>query len=225
VSLDGVALKQYPGATEQTVSDLVIPPAGRADVIVTGPTSSGAAFRTTCFDTGVDGDPNPAQVLGVIQTGTPANVPAVPAPGSTPRATGTYDEAIGSAIAQQRTLGFTEDDNGFYLNGQAYSPTAAPMFVAQSGTVEQWTLLNSTGQVHDFHIHQVHFIVQDIDGVSQPLGWRDSINLPPAHLDGSESVSHVLIDFRDPLVRGTFLFHCHILQHEDGGMMAKIQVQ
>ena len=99
------------------------------------------------------------------------------------------------------------------------------MFTAQSGTVEEWTLLNSSGQVHDFHIHQVHFIVQDIDGVTQPAGWRDSINLPPAHADGSESVSHVLIDFRDPLVRGTFLFHCHILKHEDGGMMAKIQVQ
>jgi FtsP/CotA-like multicopper oxidase with cupredoxin domain len=35
----------------------------------------------------------------------------------------------------------------------------------------------------------------------------------------------VIIDFRDPTIRGTFLYHCHILDHEDGGMMAKIQVQ
>jgi FtsP/CotA-like multicopper oxidase with cupredoxin domain len=34
----------------------------------------------------------------------------------------------------------------------------------------------------------------------------------------------VLIDFRDPVIRGIFLFHCHLLEHEDGGMMAKIQV-
>jgi FtsP/CotA-like multicopper oxidase with cupredoxin domain len=34
----------------------------------------------------------------------------------------------------------------------------------------------------------------------------------------------MLIDFRDPIVRGTFVYHCHILDHEDGGMMAKIQV-
>ena len=35
----------------------------------------------------------------------------------------------------------------------------------------------------------------------------------------------VLADFRDPVVRGTFVYHCHILEHEDGGMMAKILVQ
>ena len=225
VSRDGVALKQYPGAVEQTVSDVVLPPAGRADVIVTGPKTSGVAFRTTCFDTGPDGDPNPPQVLGVIGAGTPVGLPNVPAPGSTPRATGTYDRAIGATIAQQRTVAFTEDDNGFYLNGQAYSTTSAPMFVARSGTVEEWTLTNYSAEVHDFHIHQVHFVVLDSDGVAQPVGWHDSYNLPVVHADGTPSVTHVLIDFRDPLIRGTFLFHCHLLEHEDGGMMAKIQVQ
>jgi len=225
VSIDGVALKEYPGGTEQTVSDVVIPPAGRADVIVTGPTHAGVAFRTTCFDTGPGGDPNPSQVLGTISTGTPAGLPAVPAPGATPRALGTYDEAVGAAIAQQRTVAFTEDANGFYLNGQAYSATAAPMFVAQSGTVERWTLTNATTEVHDFHIHQVHFIVQDVDGVAQPTRWTDTFTLPIAHAGGTPSVTHVLVDFRDPTIRGTFLFHCHLLEHEDGGMMAKIQVQ
>jgi FtsP/CotA-like multicopper oxidase with cupredoxin domain len=225
VSRDGVAIKQYPGAAEQTVSDVVIPPAGRADFIVTGPPQNGVAFRSACYDTGAGGDPNPAQVLGIIDTGTPA-LPNVPAPGATPRATGTYDQSIlGATIAQQRTVAFTEDDNGFYLNGAAYSPTGAPMFVAQSGTVEEWTLTNYSTEVHAFHIHQVHFVTLDLDGVSQPAMWRDTVTLPVAHADGTPSVSHVLIDFRDPLIRGTFLFHCHLLEHEDGGMMAKIQVQ
>jgi FtsP/CotA-like multicopper oxidase with cupredoxin domain len=39
------------------------------------------------------------------------------------------------------------------------------------------------------------------------------------------SLTKVLIDFRDPTIRGTFVFHCHILDHEDGGMMAKITIQ
>jgi FtsP/CotA-like multicopper oxidase with cupredoxin domain len=225
VSIDGVALKQYPGGSETDVRDIVIPPAGRADVIVTGPSHSGVAFRTTCFDTGPGGDPNPPQVLGVIDVGSPANLPAVPAPGATPRALGTYDRAIGSAIAQRRTVAFTEDANGFYLNGQSYAPTGAPMFTARSGTVEEWTLTNDSTEVHDFHIHQVHFVVEDVDGVHQPAGWHDSFTLPIVHADGTPSVTHVLIDFRDPLVRGTFLFHCHLLEHEDGGMMAKIAVQ
>jgi FtsP/CotA-like multicopper oxidase with cupredoxin domain len=51
------------------------------------------------------------------------------------------------------------------------------------------------------------------------------VNLPYQHADGSPSVTHVLLDFRDPIIRGTFLFHCHLLEHEDGGMMAKIAVQ
>jgi len=224
VSIDGVALKQYPGGTEQNVADVVIPPAGRTDVIVTGPAHGGVAFRTTCFDTGPGGDPNPPQVLGVIGIGAPAGLPAVPVPGATPRALGTYDEPVGAAVAQNRTVAFTEDANGFYLNGQQYSPTAAPMFVAQSGTVEEWTLTNATTEVHDFHIHQVHFIVLDVDGAPQPARWTDSFTLPIVHPDGSPSATHVLIDFRNPIVRGTFLFHCHLLEHEDGGMMAKIQV-
>jgi suppressor of ftsI len=225
VSIDGVALKEYPGGAEQDVPDLVIPPAGRADVIVTGPSHAGVAFRTTCFDTGPAGDPNPPQVLGTIALGTPAGLPAVPAPGATARARGTYDEPIGSTIAQHRTVAFSEDDNGFYLNGQAYSPTSAPMFTAKSGTVEEWTLTNETTEVHAFHIHQVHFVALDVDGVTQPARWSDTLNLPIVHADGTPSVTHVLIDFRDPLIRGTFLFHCHILEHEDGGMMAKILVQ
>jgi suppressor of ftsI len=99
------------------------------------------------------------------------------------------------------------------------------MFVSQSGTVERWTLRNTTGEVHAFHIHQLHFITEDIDGVPQPALWRDTLNLPIAHADGTPSVTHVLLDLRDPIIRGTFLFHCHLLEHEDGGMMAKIVVQ
>jgi FtsP/CotA-like multicopper oxidase with cupredoxin domain len=83
--------------------------------------------------------------------------------------------------------------------------------------------------VHTFHIHQVHFIVEAVNGrpASGPH-WLDTVDVPPrAHLAHGRivpSAVKVLIDFRDPVVRGTFLFHCHILDHEDRGMMAKIRV-
>lgn len=224
VSIDGVPIKTYPGAQEQDVHDVVIPPAGRAEFVVTGPTAA-TAFRTTCFDTGPDGDPNPSQVLAQIGPGVTAQLPSIPLPGPTAPAIGTYQTPVGGTFAQQRTLDFTEDDNGFYLNGLAFAFSDPPMFVAQSGTVERWTLRNTTGEVHAFHIHQIHFIAQDVDGVPQPPLWHDTLNLPIAHADGTPSVSHVLLDFRDPIIRGTFLFHCHLLEHEDGGMMAKIVVQ
>lgn len=63
----------------------------------------------------------------------------------------------------------------FYLNGKRYDPTGPPKFVAQTGTVERWTLLNFTTEVHAFHIHQVHYVVQDIDGVRQPPLWWDTV--------------------------------------------------
>jgi suppressor of ftsI len=225
VAVDGVPLDAYPGGRERLVHDIVVPPAGRAEFIVDG-AAIGAAFRTSCTNTGLAGDPNPAQVLATIAGGS-EDLPTVPHPGATPPPFGTYEETVGDKFAKQRTLFFSEDrkKTAFYLNGKQYSPNAAPMFTARAGTVERWTLLNFTQEVHAFHIHQVHFIVQDIDGVKQPQGWWDTLNLPHAHRDGRPGVAHVLLDFRDPIVRGTFLFHCHILQHEDLGMMAKIAVQ
>ena len=150
----------------------------------------------------------------------------MPTPGPTARAHGTDGSAL-PAPAQQRTELFSENPNTnqFYINNQQYSPSAAPMFTAASGTVEEWTLENATLEVHAFHIHQVHFMVLDVNGVAQPLGWTDTVTMPYQNADGSPSVTHVLIDFRDPAIRGTFLFHCHLLEHEDGGMMAKIAVE
>ena len=59
--------------------------------------------------------------------------------------------------------------------------------------------------------------------------WRDTVNVAPQSHDAQEeavpSSIRVLVDLRDPVIRGTFVFHCHIVEHEDQGMMAKIEVQ
>jgi FtsP/CotA-like multicopper oxidase with cupredoxin domain len=130
--------------------------------------------------------------------------------------------------AATRVVRFSENAKGFYINGRAYSPSEAPVFVVHTGTVERWTVENLTLEDHDFHLHQVHFHVETVDGVpvAHPL-WRDTVVVPHGTRlpNGSfKRGSIVLIaDFRERNIRGTFLFHCHILDHEDGGMMAKIQ--
>lgn len=224
VALDGVPLDAYPHGHEQMVRDVMIPPAGRAEFVVKN-AAPGAAFRTTCFNTGPAGDPNPSQVLAIVVKGKP-QVPNVAAPGRTPPPQGTYERLVGHAYAAERPVVFTENGAGtaFYLNGKRYNPNGAPMFTARVGTIERWTLVNDTREVHAFHIHQIHFIVQDVGGVPQPRVWRDTVNLP-YRANGIASVTHVLLDFRNPVIRGTFVFHCHLLQHEDLGMMAKIAVQ
>ncbi len=124
-------------------------------------------------------------------------------------------------VARVQTLYYSDQNT---INGQAYDPAGAPQFYAQSGTVEEWTIVNDSAQVHTFHIHQIHFLVEAIDGVKQSQEFvRDNVNVPAASAGGPGSVT-LLMDFTDPRVIGTFLLHCHILSHEDAGMMAKIHV-
>jgi len=234
VAQDGVPIHDYAGAPKSiTVNDIVIPPAGRAEFLVTG-SKQPAALVSQCYNAGPAGDADPQVVLGMIaddstwaqpsQEQTTARVRAA----ATLRRSRFYRVALPAPVAQ-RTIHFQEDANGFYLNGAAYDPASAPAVVSQSGTVEEWTLENDTNEVHVFHIHQVHFIVESVNGVTQTnTHWLDTFDLP-AQGQGTigqvhPSLTKVLIDFRDPVIRGTFLYHCHILDHEDGGMMAKIQV-
>jgi FtsP/CotA-like multicopper oxidase with cupredoxin domain len=236
VAQDGVPINTYPGApTTLTVSDVVIPPAGRAEFLVTGGAAP-AALISKCYQSGPAGDNDPEVALGVLEndstwpnqsTATTTAVKRIVKLASVRYSQ--YYHSTMPAPAQQRTIHFTEDANGFYINGAAYDPSVAPQIVAQSGTTEQWTLENDTQEVHAFHIHQTHFVVLSINGVAQPnQHWLDTFDLSPAGIGVTgqlvPSLTTVLIDFRDPTIRGTFLFHCHILDHEDGGMMAKVAV-
>jgi FtsP/CotA-like multicopper oxidase with cupredoxin domain len=103
-----------------------------------------------------------------------------------------------------------------------------PAIVARSGTVEEWTIVNATDELHDFHIHQIHFVTESVDGVQvERRSWVDTVNVPPQHHRNGNTIPsrvRLLMDFRDPVVRGTFVYHCHILDHEDRGMMATIRV-
>jgi FtsP/CotA-like multicopper oxidase with cupredoxin domain len=236
VAQDGVPINTYPGAPATlSVSDVVIPPAGRAEFLVTGSTAP-AALISKCYMSGPAGDNDPEIALGVLENDSTWPSPSTATTTATKRvmklASVRYSQYYHSTMpapAQQRTIHFTEDANGFYINGQAYDPAAAPQIVAQSGTTEAWTLENDTQEVHAFHIHQTHFVVESINGIAQPSQhWLDTFDLSPAGIGVTgqlvPSLTTVLIDFRDPTIRGTFLFHCHILDHEDGGMMAKITV-
>jgi suppressor of ftsI len=112
---------------------------------------------------------------------------------------------------------FTEDKKGFYINGKKYGPSDPPMTSVSIGAFHHWRVVNDTHEVHPFHIHQVHFLAYAENGcrLSQPE-WLDTVNVP---VQGSVDL---VMDFTDPIIRGVSLFHCHLLSHEDKGMMAKI---
>jgi len=231
VALDGVPL-----ASPMTESSYLVPPASRIEFIVTGPPAGKATayLRTLCFDSGSSGPAMPAQTLASLDpTSSPSDnlrhLDRLPRRrlGAARRNGSAYMRALIKQFGIARTQTLTYSDQNT-INGQAYDPGGPPQFYAQSGTLEEWQIVNNSSQVHTFHIHQVHFLVQSIVGGTaieqQNVGQTiDNINVPAATANGPGSVTLVL-DFTDPTIVGEFLLHCHILSHEDAGMMASILV-
>ena len=89
-------------------------------------------------------------------------------------------------------------------------------------TVEIWEVENGHGQVHNFHIHDVQFQVLDIDGEPPPpelAGWKDTVFLPPR-----TPIRLIMrfADYADP--NSPYMYHCHLLWHEDRGLMGQFVV-
>jgi FtsP/CotA-like multicopper oxidase with cupredoxin domain len=80
--------------------------------------------------------------------------------------------------------------------------------------------------VHEFHIHQIHFQVRAINKTPVPLAqrqFRDTFQVPYWTGTGPYPSVTLRMDFRGAVV-GDFVYHCHILDHEDNGMMAIVRV-
>jgi FtsP/CotA-like multicopper oxidase with cupredoxin domain len=121
----------------------------------------------------------------------------------------------------------------FYITVDGKTPalfdpqSGVPDIVVRQGTVEDWIIENRSNELHAFHIHQLHFLLLDYLGkpVNEPF-LRDTVNVP-YYKDTMLVYPSVRLrmDFRDPNAVGTFLYHCHLLEHEDGGMMGLIRVE
>jgi len=127
-----------------------------------------------------------------------------------------------SRVTGRRTIVFSEGEIGgkdiFYLNGKAFDPDRVDTRV-RLGAVEEWTIQNQSDELHDFHIHQGGFQLAEINGVPQALdGYYDTVNLPV------RGEIKIIIPFTDSTDVGKFVYHCHLLAHEDKGMMATIEV-
>src|SRR5580698_3526223 len=132
VALDGVPLScHHPKRRMELTGHLLVPPAGRVEAIVSGPKPGvHASLRTRCFDTGPDGDPNPAMVLAdLVKSAQPALPPS--SASSAPSAP-LYKPLSRKLIASIEngptdfTVTFSEDKNGFYINDKKYGPLDAP---------------------------------------------------------------------------------------------------
>jgi FtsP/CotA-like multicopper oxidase with cupredoxin domain len=233
IALDGTPLK-----TNLRTKTIAVPPAGRAEFIVQAPPAGvPATFVTLGVDTGPDGDPNPPHLIANVtaNAGAVANRGAV-APGNDLNGPRRFAELAAQVPRVQRKLFFSEDvsdpDNPKFfitVDGETpklFDPNDPPAVIAKQGTVEDWIIQNRSGEIHAFHMHQLHFLVLERNG--RPItgsNVQDTVTVQP--WDGQSPVYpsvKIRMDFRYPESVGTYVYHCHILDHEDGGMMAKIQV-
>ncbi len=244
ISLDGVP-KRNDGTKDSEIAwqtHLGLPPGARAEFLITAPSPGETALLVTrTVDTGPGGENDPNRTLARIVTA--ANAP------EPPFRTATLSELrpapalpwLGDvAPVRIRHLYFSEklaDPNDptsaveFYLTPEGETPKMyamgdKPNIVAEQGTVEDWIIENRSAELHDFHIHQLHFLLMEYMG--RPVGedfLRDTVNVPYASqkLLSYPSI-RVRMDFRGSNTVGIFPYHCHLLEHEDRGMMGTIQV-
>ena len=233
LAIDGV-----PQQTPTYQTTLNVPPAGRVEFIMPGlPAGQSGTFLTTGFPTGTVGNTNPPQILANIVGSPTAKLPrpappAAKAPTEPRRFAGLTTQiptAVRSLYFSEQTIG-SNGPTQYFITVKGQQPKVfhmddPPAIVTNTGAVEDWTVENHAGEAHAFHIHQIHFLVLEIDGVPvQTSDVQDTITIPA--WDGHSAFHSVKLrmDFRDPNIAGTFVYHCHILDHEDGGMMEKIQV-
>jgi FtsP/CotA-like multicopper oxidase with cupredoxin domain len=117
-----------------------------------------------------------------------------------------------------------------YRNGATFPSN--PDVVVKQGTIEEWYLINATMETHAFHIHQMSFVQErtymgipmTLDTVFVPVGRLLPNPGDPNYPLIRPSITKVILDFRH-VPKGEFVFHCHMLFHEDRGMMAVIRVE
>ncbi|HDR9275064.1 TPA: multicopper oxidase family protein [Burkholderia vietnamiensis] len=223
--------------TPRRVTSLLLAPGERAELLVrAGDRASRAVLQAAEYDRrkmamSHDGGrgslpPDPALPLADVTfvpaaaRALPATLRAVPAPGEP---VADKDVALGEAMdmnammsgpAHGRPAGMR-----FMINGATYAPHRATL-TSRRGELERWTIRNTTDMDHPFHLHGTQFqVTERASGgtrTAEPYrAWRDMVNVR-----SGEAVT-LLVKQDMP---GERMFHCHILEHEDLGMMGTLKV-
>ncbi len=203
----------------------LLPVSSRIDVLVQGGPKGTYRFRTLPFNTGPVGDSYDGATLATLESRGKAVDPIpLPDPSQFPP----LENLCNQPVDEERTIVFSESEDGntFFIDGKEFDPDRVDTTVSV-GTLERWTVLNASEELHVFHIHQTDFQVCSINGVPQPfVGYQDTVNLPyegqDPNFEGPGEVE-IVINFRNPIIEGKFVYHCHIGEHEDNGMMAVIE--
>jgi FtsP/CotA-like multicopper oxidase with cupredoxin domain len=219
--------------TPETVDEIVLAPGNRVDLLVTMVDGT-AVLETLPYDRGAPGGmmsggerPRSGTLAGraSLATLTVAGEPVTAAPEvllqPAPR------DLRGTAVTARRELTFAMGMGGmmggggsmmsFTINGREFDPGRVDTTV-ETGSIEEWTLRNTSPMDHPVHLHVWPMQILEIDGRTPDSAvWQDVVNV------AARSQVRVRIAFDD--FAGRSVYHCHILDHEDNGMMGVIEAR
>jgi suppressor of ftsI len=217
-----IATDANPLARAERVYEMLIPPAGRRTLLVRGGSGGDAPVQNVPWGSGFQAiaqqDLLTVRTRGARMSGQPV-----------PARIGDMPDLRDATVARKRTVRFSmglPEPNGtpvFHINGRRYEQWGrANLASMRLGTVEEWTLTNFTDEYHPFHIHIQPFQVVSINGTPvKGVQYRDTMPIPPR---ANGMPGKVVIRQRYTNFTGRFVIHCHILFHEDHGMMAPVRV-
>lgn len=249
VALDGVPVTTNDG-NPLIESSIVMPPGRRAEFIITAPSMAvqHATLFTLAVNTGPDGDFDPFRpVMNLIPTEGAADPEIIiPSPqsiaeDSNEKMTLNKEKLLKKKPNSTKKFFFSEEpvdpndpnsDTKFFITREGdtpviYSQSVGPVVVTKKGSIEDWIIENHSGEIHAFHIHQMHFLLLEMN--EQKLSMDQSQFLDTVNVDFWQGPGYpypsirIRLDFTD-VFPGEFVYHCHILEHEDKGMMAVIKV-
>lgn len=228
----GIDLARSPAP--EAVDEILLAPGNRADVLVTA-NEGVSALRSGYYNRGsmagmmgpAGGRPDAGGTRDIVlatfsASGTPAN--AAPAPPPVPASPAPADLRSAVVAAHRQLIldtgmgfGMGMGMMGFTINGRTFDADRTDTVVA-AGTVEEWTLRNPSPMDHPFHLHVWPMqVVEEPGTTTDPAVWRDVVNVPA---NGQVKVRVGFTGFT-----GRSVYHCHILDHEDQGMMGVIDVR
>lgn len=222
IGQDGINLLAPELVGEDVLTSLRMAPANRAEVLIRAPMQPIAGALVALA---MPGKPS-FNLANFVVSGTPKPMDI---PTSLPVPTREYPAITENEIVQRRTIVFNEGHDsmnqfgiGYTLNGQTYDEFIVQPGPAVVGTAEEWVLVNATGEGHPFHIHTNSFEVIGLPFDPNYHRLHDTIWIPP----GVNNVpTTITIRMRFVAFAGKEVYHCHILAHEDQGMMSNFVIQ
>ncbi len=230
------------------VKQVLLSPGGRVEFIVDAPAAGQQAeLVSLAYET--QADANPFRVLARVDGPAPGTLVDATRLMPQPTASAARKRFVDTGPATPKAkpdhlLYFSQNATEFFVTEDAstalgkvapletaFSMQGAPAIYVPKAAIQEWKVENRSPEAHAFHIHQIRFRVLKrwpaptaSAELFDEFALRDTVDLPGWNGVGAPPSVTLRMFFNEPDILGNFMYHCHILEHEDKGMMAIVRV-